>query len=156
MYIYDLKPCTWAYTEWWNNRTTIDLYERQSFIILVFNLVFYWLSHHWYPHYSYSHTTLKSTLLVLWLLHSLLVRTRMPNYDPKASTDINNNDDDPMPRYDDSNENKHGTRCAGEVAAIANNSVCMRSVLHSMPASVEFACSTVMSPTRLKPALLVW
>lgn len=48
----------------------------------------------------------------------------MANYDPKASTDINGNDDDPMPRYDDSNENKHGTRCAGEVAAVANNSVC--------------------------------
>jgi subtilisin family serine protease len=29
-----------------------------------------------------------------------------------------------MPRYDDTNENKHGTRCAGEVAAVANNSVC--------------------------------
>lgn len=48
----------------------------------------------------------------------------MQNYDPKASTDINSNDEDPMPRYDDSNENKHGTRCAGEVAAVANNSVC--------------------------------
>lgn len=48
----------------------------------------------------------------------------MQNYDPKASTDINSNDDDPMPRYDDSNENKHGTRCAGEVAAVANNSIC--------------------------------
>ncbi|CDQ69203.1 unnamed protein product [Oncorhynchus mykiss] len=31
---------------------------------------------------------------------------------------------DPMPRYDASNENKHGTRCAGEVAASANNSHC--------------------------------
>lgn len=46
------------------------------------------------------------------------------NYDPKASDDINDNDSDPMPRYDDSNENKHGTRCAGEVAAVANNSIC--------------------------------
>lgn len=26
-----------------------------------------------------------------------------------------------MPRYDYSNENKHGTRCAGEVAAAKNN-----------------------------------
>ncbi|XP_056379292.1 proprotein convertase subtilisin/kexin type 5 isoform X1 [Hyla sarda] len=48
----------------------------------------------------------------------------MQNYDPLASTDINGNDYDPMPRYDASNENKHGTRCAGEVAATANNSHC--------------------------------
>jgi hypothetical protein len=48
----------------------------------------------------------------------------LQNYDPKASTDINGHDDDPMPRYDETNENKHGTRCAGEVAAVANNSVC--------------------------------
>ncbi|QQP56542.1 Furin-like protease 2 [Caligus rogercresseyi] len=44
------------------------------------------------------------------------------NYDPRASTDINDNDADPMPQ-DDGN-NKHGTRCAGEVAAGANNGVC--------------------------------
>ena len=28
------------------------------------------------------------------------------NYEPKASADLNDNDDDPMPRYDISNENK--------------------------------------------------
>lgn len=44
------------------------------------------------------------------------------NYDPHASTDINDNDDDPMPR--DNGDNKHGTRCAGEVAAVAFNSYC--------------------------------
>lgn len=44
------------------------------------------------------------------------------NYDPAASTDINDNDDDPMPR--DNGDNKHGTRCAGEVAAVAYNSFC--------------------------------
>lgn len=44
------------------------------------------------------------------------------NYDPLASTDINDNDNDPMPR--DNGDNKHGTRCAGEVAAVASNSVC--------------------------------
>uniref|UniRef100_A0A8C5MTT0 Proprotein convertase subtilisin/kexin type 5 n=1 Tax=Leptobrachium leishanense TaxID=445787 RepID=A0A8C5MTT0_9ANUR len=48
----------------------------------------------------------------------------MQNYDAQASTDINGNDFDPMPRYDATNENKHGTRCAGEVAATANNSHC--------------------------------
>ena len=37
--------------------------------------------------------------------------------DPEASYDFNSHDDDPFPRYDYTNENKHGTRCAGEVAA---------------------------------------
>lgn len=44
------------------------------------------------------------------------------NYDKFASTDINDNDQDPMPQ--DNGDNKHGTRCAGEVAASANNGVC--------------------------------
>jgi len=44
------------------------------------------------------------------------------NYDPFASTDINDSDQDPMPQ--DNGDNKHGTRCAGEVAAVANNGVC--------------------------------
>lgn len=44
------------------------------------------------------------------------------NYDPQASYDINGNDPDPMPR--DNGDNKHGTRCAGEVAAIAFNDIC--------------------------------
>lgn len=42
--------------------------------------------------------------------------------DPVASTDINGNDDDPMPQ--DNGDNKHGTRCAGEVAGVAYNQVC--------------------------------
>ena len=46
------------------------------------------------------------------------------NYDPQASYDVNNHDSDPQPRYDYTNENKHGTRCAGEVAAEANNDIC--------------------------------
>lgn len=46
------------------------------------------------------------------------------NFDFKASYDLNDNDHDPMPRYDRTNENKHGTRCAGEIAAKANNSYC--------------------------------
>ncbi len=44
------------------------------------------------------------------------------NYDPLASTDINDNDHDPMPQ--DNGDNKHGTRCAGEVAAQAYNGFC--------------------------------
>ncbi|XP_069939490.1 furin-like protease 2 isoform X1 [Cherax quadricarinatus] len=44
------------------------------------------------------------------------------NYDPLASTDINDNDADPFPR--DNGDNRHGTRCAGEVAAVAFNDYC--------------------------------
>uniref|UniRef100_A0A672FUZ3 Furin (paired basic amino acid cleaving enzyme) b n=1 Tax=Salarias fasciatus TaxID=181472 RepID=A0A672FUZ3_SALFA len=46
------------------------------------------------------------------------------NYDPEASYDVNDDDNDPQPRYTQRNENRHGTRCAGEVAAAANNGVC--------------------------------
>uniref|UniRef100_A0A8C9SD15 P/Homo B domain-containing protein n=1 Tax=Scleropages formosus TaxID=113540 RepID=A0A8C9SD15_SCLFO len=46
------------------------------------------------------------------------------NYDPQASYDMNDNDDNPEPRYTLKNENSHGTRCAGQVAAVANNGVC--------------------------------
>ncbi|KAI8791533.1 PC3 endoprotease variant B isoform X1 [Biomphalaria glabrata] len=48
------------------------------------------------------------------------------NYDPKASTDLNDRTDlfhDPMPNKSDI-DNSHGTRCAGEVAAAANNGIC--------------------------------
>ncbi|KAA8592193.1 hypothetical protein FQN60_017648 [Etheostoma spectabile] len=53
------------------------------------------------------------------------------NYDPQASYDVNGNDMDPMPRYDATNENKHGTRCAGEVAAAANNSHCIVGIAYN-------------------------
>jgi len=46
------------------------------------------------------------------------------NYVEDASYDINANDKDPFPRYDLFDTNKHGTRCAGQVSAQANNSVC--------------------------------
>ncbi|CAL8344486.1 unnamed protein product [Lota lota] len=55
----------------------------------------------------------------------------LQNYDPQASFDVNGNDMDPMPRYDASNENKHGTRCAGEVAAAANNSHCVVGIAYN-------------------------
>lgn len=42
--------------------------------------------------------------------------------DKAASWDINDDDDDPSPR--DDGDNKHGTRCAGEVAAVAFNQFC--------------------------------
>ena len=53
-----------------------------------------------------------------------------PNYDPRASFDFNANDADPMPRYDWTNENKHGTRCASEIAMVANNAFCGVGVAH--------------------------
>ncbi|OQV12101.1 Neuroendocrine convertase 1 [Hypsibius exemplaris] len=46
------------------------------------------------------------------------------NYDPEASTDVNGEDRDPTPRYDNPEDTHHGTRCAGEVAMQANNNVC--------------------------------
>ncbi|XP_061670137.1 furin (paired basic amino acid cleaving enzyme) a [Syngnathoides biaculeatus] len=46
------------------------------------------------------------------------------NYDPEASYDVNDGDSDPQPRYTQLNDNRHGTRCAGEVAAVANNAIC--------------------------------
>ncbi|KAL9873165.1 furin-like protease 1 isoform 1-T12 [Glossina fuscipes fuscipes] len=46
------------------------------------------------------------------------------NYDARASYDVNSHDEDPMPHYDLTDSNRHGTRCAGEVAATANNSIC--------------------------------
>uniref|UniRef100_A0A668AGM4 Proprotein convertase subtilisin/kexin type 5b n=1 Tax=Myripristis murdjan TaxID=586833 RepID=A0A668AGM4_9TELE len=55
----------------------------------------------------------------------------LQNYDSHASFDVNGNDMDPMPRYDASNENKHGTRCAGEVAAAANNSHCIVGIAYN-------------------------
>ncbi|VDN50108.1 unnamed protein product [Dracunculus medinensis] len=44
------------------------------------------------------------------------------NYDSKASYDLINNNNDPMPIKN--GLNNHGTRCAGEIAMVANNSIC--------------------------------
>ncbi|XP_005060218.1 PREDICTED: proprotein convertase subtilisin/kexin type 4 [Ficedula albicollis] len=53
------------------------------------------------------------------------------NYDPLASYDFNSNDPDPQPRYGDGDKNCHGTRCAGEVAAVANNGICGAGVAYN-------------------------
>ncbi|CAK8685621.1 unnamed protein product [Clavelina lepadiformis] len=45
------------------------------------------------------------------------------NYCADGSFDLNSDDNDPSPEPDKNDENKHGTRCAGEIAA-ATNSVC--------------------------------
>lgn len=61
------------------------------------------------------------------------------NYDHQASTDINDNDDDPMPR--DNGDNKHGTRCAGEVAAVAFNQYCGVGVAYNASIGGEVICN---------------
>ncbi|XP_033109451.1 proprotein convertase subtilisin/kexin type 5-like [Anneissia japonica] len=45
------------------------------------------------------------------------------NYEPMASYDYNDNDPNPIPRYDSLNKNNHGTRCAG-VVSMGNNTIC--------------------------------
>ncbi|XP_047502415.1 LOW QUALITY PROTEIN: neuroendocrine convertase 1-like [Penaeus chinensis] len=46
------------------------------------------------------------------------------SYDKETSYDLNDNDDDPSPRYDGRLTNSHGTRCAGEIAMAPNNKLC--------------------------------
>ncbi|XP_029773457.1 neuroendocrine convertase 2 isoform X2 [Suricata suricatta] len=46
------------------------------------------------------------------------------NYNAEASYDFSGNDPYPYPRYTDDWFNSHGTRCAGEVSAAANNNIC--------------------------------
>lgn len=58
--------------------------------------------------------------------------------DPDASYDINGNDSDPMPQ--DNGDNKHGTRCAGEVAAVAFNSFCGVGVAYNASIGGKFIC----------------
>ncbi|KIH45761.1 peptidase, S8/S53 family [Ancylostoma duodenale] len=72
--------------------------------------------------------------VVVTILDDGLERTHpdiAPNYDARASYDVNDRDDDPMPRYEYSDENRHGTRCAGEVAAIFNNSLCIVGIAYN-------------------------
>ncbi|KAM0736557.1 Neuroendocrine convertase 1 [Formica fusca] len=44
------------------------------------------------------------------------------NYDAEISYNVNENDIDPLPRYN--GKNAHGTKCAGEIAMEANNRKC--------------------------------
>ncbi|XP_071784447.1 neuroendocrine convertase 2-like [Asterias amurensis] len=47
-----------------------------------------------------------------------------PNFNLEASFDFSSNDAFPYPRYTDDWFNSHGTRCAGEVSAVADNGIC--------------------------------
>lgn len=60
---------------------------------------------------------------------------------------MNDRDEDPTPRYDYTDENRHGTRCAGEVAAIFNNSLCIVGIAYNariggtiLPGFCEMKC----------------
>nr|XP_031530281.1 neuroendocrine convertase 2 [Vicugna pacos] len=53
------------------------------------------------------------------------------NYNAEASYDFSSNDPYPYPRYTDDWFNSHGTRCAGEVSAAANNNICGVGVAYS-------------------------
>ncbi|ESN91678.1 hypothetical protein HELRODRAFT_96355 [Helobdella robusta] len=46
------------------------------------------------------------------------------NFNAEASYDFSSNDPFPYPRYTDDWFNSHGTRCAGEIAAMKNNEIC--------------------------------
>lgn len=54
----------------------------------------------------------------------LLHQTLLLFQSPEGSYDLNSNDPDPMPHPDSNSDNHHGTRCAGEIAAVPNNSFC--------------------------------
>jgi furin len=72
--------------------------------------------------------------IVVTILDDGVERTNpdlVENYDPMASYDVNDNDGDPSPRYDLTDSNRHGTRCAGEVSASANNSMCAVGVAYN-------------------------
>lgn len=59
---------------------------------------------------------------IFFFIHLFFLLFLALEQDPAASYDINGNDSDPMPQ--DNGDNKHGTRCAGEVAAVAYNNIC--------------------------------
>ena len=58
------------------------------------------------------------------------------NYNYKGSWDLNDDDPDPSPNYGKVS-NHHGTRCAGEIAAVANNNVCGVGVAYSASVAGE-------------------
>lgn len=53
------------------------------------------------------------------------------NYDPSASYDFNDLDEDPTPRYDWKKNNDHGTSVAGLIAAQGQNSICTIGIAHN-------------------------
>ncbi|MCP9264180.1 Neuroendocrine convertase 1 [Dirofilaria immitis] len=68
------------------------------------------------------------------------------NYDPQASYDLNDNDPDPMPKFN--KMNRHGTRCAGEIAMTPNNSFCGVGIAYNAKIGVDDG-KTVEGPGQL-------
>lgn len=67
-----------------------------------------------------------------------------------ASYDVNSHDSDPQPRYDMIDSNRHGTRCAGEVAATANNSLCAVGVAYGASVGGEYFYGSVIEKRIVK------
>lgn len=74
---------------------------------------------------------------------------------PEGSYDLNSNDPDPMPHPDAENGNYHGTRCAGEIAAVPNNSFCAVGVAYGSRVAGTFRASLarLLSSQPSPPAL---
>ncbi|KAG8430701.1 hypothetical protein GDO86_020116, partial [Hymenochirus boettgeri] len=76
----------------------------------------------------------------------------LANYDPDASYDFNDDDNDPFPRYDFTNENRfHGTRCVGEVGMVANNNNVDMFTYTAPGGGQRMNGKTVEGPGRLAP-----
>ena len=80
---------------------------------------------------------------------------------PEGSYDLNSNDPDPMPHPDVENGNHHGTRCAGEIAAVPNNSFCAVGVAYGSRIAgtchsglMGLSCGTVFIPCLPLPQIL--
>ena len=113
-------------------QTILKRTKRQTFTSQ-FSFNDKYFSRQWYLYGDYNNVTgawaqgVTGSGVVVTILDDGLEYTHpdlQANYDAHASTDLNDHDEDPMPRYDVTNENKHGTRCAGEVASVADNTYC--------------------------------
>ncbi|KAK6013954.1 convertase P-domain protein, partial [Ostertagia ostertagi] len=86
--------------------------------------------------------------VVVTILDDGLERTHpdiAPNYDARASYDVNDRDDDPMPRYEYSDENRHTlAKCAGE--SIYTLSISAATENGNIPWYSE-ACSSTLAST---------
>jgi proprotein convertase subtilisin/kexin type 2 len=72
-----------------------------------------------------------------------------PNYSPENSWDFSGNDPYPYPRWTSNGFNSHGTRCAGEIAAVADNGICGVGIaFNSKVSDILFDMPTRNVPTR--------
>ncbi|NWT75966.1 PCSK4 convertase, partial [Prunella himalayana] len=85
----------------------------------------------WFPKQWYMNNDVHPDLNILTAWSRGYTGQGVVLTDPLASYDFNSNDPDPQPRYGDGDKNWHGTRCAGEVAAVANNGICGAGVAYN-------------------------